>query len=244
MRALCQSDAVLVVRVDPRRRATIAVVGLLLRCLEKALEDAEAQVVAVLAGWGEDTLSASALEGGTDEGEMAVAQIDTSGGGEGDEEEEDSGSDEGDDGSHDDGEGEGEAAEEAEEEEEEEEEDDDDDENWLYGCRAGVSAAQLREVMEVEDGVLFLSVDGTGWRAPADAFQGLRAAVSRQGCARCLQLLPADGSFYACCRLCAGAGPRSTQELWTLRPRPRTGGPLAGASKGSLPSALSLRTPP
>ena len=70
MRALCQSDAVLVVRVDPRRRATIAVVGLLLRCLEKALEDAEAQVVAVLAGWGEDTLSASALEGGTDEGEM------------------------------------------------------------------------------------------------------------------------------------------------------------------------------
>eukprot|EP01046_Picozoa_sp_COSAG06_P065024 COSAG06_NODE_15789_length_1044_cov_1.004233_1_plen_223_part_10 len=38
-RALCAKSTVIVIKTDPRRRATIAVVGLLVRCIEAAYDD-------------------------------------------------------------------------------------------------------------------------------------------------------------------------------------------------------------
>ena len=188
-RALCAKSTVIVIKTDPRRRATIAVVGLLVRCIEAAYDDvlnasstaekkkasADAaaaevddekeeeeeelpQTVVVLTGWGLDTISAPAVVDGGAVGDMEVLQVDTSGEAAEEEEEEEEAEEE-------EEEEEVEGNDDDEDEEEEEAEDGDQDEEeeegaeWLYGTRSGVSTAELREVMEAEDGVYLLELD-------------------------------------------------------------------------------------
>ena len=165
LRALCAKSTVIVVKTDARRRATVAIVGLLVRCIEAAYdevlqavtEEEPPQVVVVLTGWSQETLPAPAVVAGGPEGDMAVAQVDTSG------QADDESSDEGDD--ENDVDAEEEEGDDEEDEvgaEGEEDDDDDDDEEeestWLYGTRPGITTAELKEVMEADDGVVLVEL--------------------------------------------------------------------------------------
>ena len=192
LRALCAKSTVIVVKTDARRRATVAVVGLLVRCIEAAYdevlqavaEEEAPQVVVVLTGWSQETLPAPAVVAGGPDGDMAVAQVDTSGqaddepsdeGGdendvdaeeEGDDEEDEEeaeGAEDGDEEDEEEGEGEeGEDDEDADADaddgEEEEEEEEEEESTWLYGTRLGITTAELKEVMEADDGVVFIEL--------------------------------------------------------------------------------------
>jgi hypothetical protein len=188
-RALCAKSTVLVIKTDPRRRATIAVIGLLVRCIEAAYDEVlqqadsqQSQVVVVLTGWSQETLAAAAVVAGGSEEAMQVIQVDTSG--EVDDEDLDDGEDEdeeddvdvqgGDDdgnsatsGEEDDEQGE----EEGEGADEEDSGDEDEEPTWLYGTHPGVTTAELEEVMEADEGVVLLELilsDSAGVNANGD----------------------------------------------------------------------------
>ena len=185
LRALCAKSTVIVVKTDARRRATVAIVGLLVRCIEAAYdevlqavtEEEPPQVVVVLTGWSQETLTAPAVVAGGPEGDMAVAQVDTSGQAddessdegddendvdaeeeEGDDEEDEVGAEGEEDDDDDDEEEEGEGEEGEEEGEEEEVEDEEEESTWLYGTRPGITTAELKEVMEADDGVVLVEL--------------------------------------------------------------------------------------
>jgi hypothetical protein len=186
LRPLCAASTVVIIKVDPRRRATIAVVGAFLQCLEVALgerreqrvapagkEDAEdeededeeqPQLVVLLNGWGQPSLSAPSIGeaavatagGGSHMRELSCMVLDTS----------EAGMNIEDDGD--------------EEEQEEEEEGEVEEEGVrLYACSGGLSSTDLQEAILTADEVPRVELSANGW---CGGLMDALAALSREPC--------------------------------------------------------------